>query len=270
MALPESPRIIYRRNPLGEVVVHLRFPPILRIDSEPPAAFQDEIRADYPQYADASAKPMLPPNLPPQILSLMQGLSAGRTGAARHQFSTQDKKWQVGLTRESFELKTSSYTRWETFRGRLVRLRGALEAVYRPGAYSRIGLRYVNVIRRSSIGLANAPWSELLAPYIAGELSAPELADGIDSASSQMHCRIADSDCFLTLKTGIVLAEPEKERCFLIDGDFHTHGNTEMDNVLDTLDRFNRTSGRLFRWCIKQRLHDALEPRPASDVEDVG
>ena len=85
MDFPESDRVIYRKNPLAEVAVQLRFPTILKIDSESPAAFQDIIRSDYPRYSQAPVNASLPPNIPPQIRNLIQGL--GVPAGPMHTFS---------------------------------------------------------------------------------------------------------------------------------------------------------------------------------------
>jgi uncharacterized protein (TIGR04255 family) len=191
----------------------------------------------------------------------MQGMGI-RSGPIRHLFEAEDRTWQVALTRETLELRTTVYRRWEEFRDRADKLRKAFEQTYKPTFYSRVGLRYVDVVRRSLLELEGTPWSELLNPYVAGELSAPELANRIDSVSRELHCRLEGDNCYLTLKTGIALADPEREPCFLIDSNFHTHKRMETADVANVLDTFNRTSGRLFRWSIQQRLHDALEPEP--------
>lgn len=261
MPFPHSQRVIYQRCPLAEVVAHLRFQPILRIDSEAPAAFQETIRAAYPQYANVP-QPLpvgVPPNTPPQIVTMMQGLGGIHLGT-RHRFASQDGQWEVYLARETLELRTTKYNRWEDFRDRFRQVRESLETIYGPGDYLRIGLRYVDVIRRSVLGLQDVPWSELLKPYIAGVLASPELAPRIDGTGSQTHCNLGD-DSFLTLKAGLVRHATEgPELCFMIDCEFHTHQSTEVDDAATKLDGFNQMGGRFFRWCIQQRLHDAMEP----------
>jgi uncharacterized protein (TIGR04255 family) len=261
MALPDTSRVIYSRNPLAEVTAQLRFPPILRIEAEAPAQFQDAIRDRYPLYRQVRAASQLPANIPPPVRNLIQGMGAA-AGPIQHLFETQDRKSVVTLSRESLSLKTTSYTRWETFRDQLERVRNTIEQVYRPTSYGRLGLRYVDIIRRSILGLENVPWTDLLNPSIGGELTAPELGERMDSMSSELHCKLDGDNCFLTLRTGIALAEPSKEKCFLIDCDFHTHKPTELANVTATLSDFNRASGNLFRWAIRERLRDALQPRP--------
>ena len=261
MPFPDSPRVIYGKTPLAEVACKLRFPPILRIDSELPVRFQEAIRTEYPSYKDvASTNTPFPANFPPELSKMIQGMGMMRQSGAMHEFADSDGWWRVTLTRESLELKATQYRRWEEFRGRLVTLNDTLREVYQPASFVRVGLQYVDIIRRSSLGLQSVPWSELLKPQIAGELSAAEVADQIDSASRQVHVRLDDRDRFVTIKSGIALAEGDKEKCFLIDSEFHTHSRTEISDVLTTLDTFNRLAGRLFRWCIQRRLHEALEP----------
>jgi uncharacterized protein (TIGR04255 family) len=173
----------------------------------------------------------------------------------------------VTLSREILILRTTGYTQWEKFSEQLSRVRETLESIYRPAYYVRVGLRYVDIVRRSILGLNNVPWEDLLNPAIGGELSAPEFGESVDSAQRKLHCKLEGENRFLTLNTGIALADPTdpggvKERCFLIDADFHTHQRTENQNVTAALDSFNQASGNLFRWAIRPRLREALEPQP--------
>lgn len=260
MALPHTNRVIYSRNPIAEVTAQLSFPPILRIEAETPAQFQDAIRDRYPLYRRVTASGQLPANLPPQVRNLIQGMGAA-AGPIQYLFESQDRKSVVTLSRELLSFKTISYTRWEAFRDELESLRASLEPIYRPASYGRLSLRYVDIIRRSILGLDNVPWTDLLNPSIGGELTAPELGERVDSSSSELHCKL-EADCFLRLRKGIALAEPAKEKCFLIDCDFHTHERTELADVTTTLNSFNRAAGNLFRWAIQDRLRDALQPQP--------
>ena len=43
-------RVIYKNNPLERVLIQLKFPPILLIDSQEPAEFQEKIRSSFPYY----------------------------------------------------------------------------------------------------------------------------------------------------------------------------------------------------------------------------
>jgi len=260
MPFPETERVIYRNSPLAEVSVELRFAPILRIDSEVPFLFQERIRADFPNYGIAQPAASLPPNTPPQIRQLISGFGAP-AGPPQHVFDSENRTWKITLARESLELKTSAYVRWEEFRTRFMAVRSAFEDSYSPGYYFRFGLRYLNVIRRSSLGLDAGPWSELLNPYVGGGLAAPNIFGEFDTLATQLHCHLERENCFLTMKTGIAVAEPSKEKCFCLEGRFHIHDKrSEAVDVTNTLEFFNQSARRLFRWSITDRLHAELGP----------
>jgi uncharacterized protein (TIGR04255 family) len=78
-------------------------------------------------------------------------------GPVQHIFETQDRKSSVTLSRDSLTLKTTSYTRWEAFRAEIEGARAAFEQIYTPASYSRLGLRYVDFIRRSILELNDIP-----------------------------------------------------------------------------------------------------------------
>ena len=51
MLFAQYERYQYARPPLVEVICQLRFPTILAIGAQEPAAFQEAVRRDFPQYA---------------------------------------------------------------------------------------------------------------------------------------------------------------------------------------------------------------------------
>ena len=53
MPFPEVDRVIYTTNPLDREICQLRFPPILKIDTEIPSQFQDKLRSEYPNLSES-------------------------------------------------------------------------------------------------------------------------------------------------------------------------------------------------------------------------
>ncbi len=202
--------------------------------------------------------------MPPQIVQMMQAMVGGHGGGVRHEFVSADGQFTATLTQGSLDLKTKQYQQWEAFRAKLESLHQAVSAVYAPAFYTRVGLKYIDIIRRSLLGIAHEPWSSLLRPEVAGKLTVRTFEDAMDQMKETSHLYLSEPNEFLTLNTGIAFADTNnqtKEKCFLIDSDFHTHDRTEITDALKKLDSFNRKSGRLFRWCILERLHLALEPQ---------
>ena len=265
MPFPDSPRVIYRKNPLAEVICQLKFPPVLRIDSEPPAGFQERIRAEYPRYAESARGLLrLPDGVPAEVVKLIQSVAPlGAPGG--HEFGSADKNWTVTLARDFLALKTTEYRHWEEFCDRIERLLFALTEEYNPTFFTRIGLRYVDVIQRSKLGLSNASWAELLNPHMAGEFASPDIGGEIEHATRETLLRFAEHGGRVTIRHGTATAEPDKEACFLIDADYFVEAEQETTDAIQILKRFNQGAGQLFRWCIDKRLHSALEPEQVPD-----
>lgn len=264
MPFPDAPRVLYRRNPLETVICQLRFPSILRIDAEEPAAFQERIRTEYP-ILNTRSPVNLPENLPPEIAKAVEeSLPPRFRPAARvYDFVSADSGWKVTLARDFIALTASrgAYARWEDFEGRLRPVLEAAIEIYRPAFFQRIGLRYQNVIRRSALGLGqDIPWSELLQPHVAGELAKlPENA--VDGITTAVLLRLGDS-AKAAIQHGLGRAEGSGEVGYIIDSDFFTDERTEVANAEERLRAFNREARRLFHWCITVRLHDAMGPDP--------
>jgi uncharacterized protein (TIGR04255 family) len=261
MPFPRSDRVIYRNNPLAEVICQLRFPAILKIDAEPPATFQDQIRVEYPEYR---LTPVFPAELPSTALALLQGADPDSPKNV-HVFASPNGTWAVSLTRTFLALKTTQYVRWEEFRVRIETLMARTVETYKPAYYSRVGLRYVDVIQRSRLNLQNRSWADLLKPHIAAEFSELDWAAYIDQSIKQISVRLSDPGGRVNIRHGLVFAEGTNEPCYIFDADFFVDGQqTETHDAAAILERFHGSAGNLFRWCIRQTLHEALDPQPAS------
>lgn len=265
---PDSPRVVYDKNPLFEVLCQLRFPQILRIESEIPAAFQEKIRKEFPFFRErvaSSAIPELPPGMPDAVVKAIQAAAAGPLGPKAYEFLTADKVWTVSLTRGFLAIKTTKYIRWEEFKAYMTRPLQALTEIYAPAFFTRIGLRYQDLIQRSKLGLDRAAWSALLTPAVAGELASPELAGTVEEAFTQVLVRLPSESGQVRIRHGLVQVAGSDEECYLIDSDFYREGKVATNDASGILDSFNPQCRRLFRWCITDQLHQAMEPHPVED-----
>lgn len=259
MPFPDSPRVIYDKNPLVEVICQLRFPTILRIDSEAPAAFQERVRSAYPVFLEHQTG-NLGQSLPPEMASMAVRLSLG-SGNKIYEFTSTDGMWTVNLTKDYLSLASHKYRRWEEFKSHLRAPLESLVECYAPSFFSRIGLRYQDAIIRSALDLADVGWSDLIKPYVAGELSQPALADNVEQVFTQSLIRLDNAGGRVRVQHGLAQDRNTGEPCYVIDSDFFTEGQTETNDVINILDQCNQQAGRLFRWCITDRLHHAMGPQ---------
>ena len=255
---PDSPRVVYRKNPLELVICQLRFPAILRIGSEPPAAFQEAIRAEYPLFREV-ASINVPSDVPPEVATLVRNLGAGAPGT--YDFLSADEQWSVGLTRDFVALTSRSYTRWEEFRARLKSVIDVVVDEYSPPFFTRVGLRYQDAICPISMELGERDWRKLISPYILGELSVEAVANAAAEATRTLVMRVPGGT--VRIRHGLGERRDTNESCYIIDADFFTDERTGVNEAIQTLAVFNRNAGRFYRWCITDKLHDALGPDPA-------
>lgn len=269
MPLPDVGRLVYRKNTLRSVICQLRFPPILRIGVESPAQFQEGIRQRYPFFAEVPTGPRLEVTLPdhlrkalpPEFSNLLDRHLAPAGGTpTEYQFYDEARKWMVTLTTDFLALTCTDYTHWEVFEEHLSGPVEQLRAVYSPPFLVRIGLRYQNAIVRSDLGLEDHPWSELLQPFIAGELASPDLGTDVEEARRITTLKLEAEGTRVTVRHGLGTVEGSKEEMYILDYDFYTTQNTEVGREHDILGAFSRQALRLFRSCISDLLHRALEP----------
>jgi uncharacterized protein (TIGR04255 family) len=99
MPFPETDRVIYGKKPLDRVICQVRFPAILRIESELPTLFQETIRSQFPGFAQKEELGLVMPQglregmaIPSQILS-----SIAPQGTRNYEFRSEDGDSKVGL-----------------------------------------------------------------------------------------------------------------------------------------------------------------------------
>lgn len=261
MPFPEVAKVLYRKNPLDQVICQLRFPPILKIDAEVPAEFQERVRKDFPNFSETSKWNVeLPPGIRGQVPSeaLQQALQS--SGNRNYEFSSEDRQWSINLTRGFVALTAKKYEHWQLFKDHLQIPLRALIDIYAPRYFSRLGLRYVDVIRRSALNLSNVDWSELLQPHISGILRSVEVGSHVKNFESTYEIGLSDGQSMARISTRFVDSVDHSEICYMIDSDFYTSQRTDIESATQRLDYFSVCGARLFRWCIADRLHEAMEP----------
>jgi uncharacterized protein (TIGR04255 family) len=265
MPFPASERVVYANNPLHEVVCQLRFPTILQITAAEPAAFQDRVRASYPFYRRESGL-----RLVRDLTAILNNPQTPWLEENMHWFLKDDTDTvtRISLANDfvAVTVGEGKYQRWEEFKHDINLAREAVEGVYSPVFYSRVGLRYRDLIERSSLGLAEVPWNELLSEHLAGLLASRDV--GADVQGFKTEALLEMPEGFARLNHGLVNRSSPgapSDMAYLLDIDFYVEGRKEPHDVAGILDTFNRMAGDFFRWAITPRLSDALGPRKMDD-----
>jgi len=257
---PKSNRVIYKKNPLEKVICQLRFPPILKIDKEIPflSEFQEQIREEFPNYEKLEE-----PNIPLSSVargSLPSDINMFFSSNINYAFFSEDDLWSVNLTRTYLALTTKKYEKWEEFRKKLQGPLNALKDIYKPSFFSRIGLRYIDVIKRKKLGLEQFNWNELLKSYVLGLVNS-EVGDRVQSLKSTYLVRLGSDNSKAKIRVELEKETEDNENIFKIDTDFFLVQKTDVNKTGEILDKFHILGGRLIRWIITNKLHKAMIPQ---------
>lgn len=248
-------RVRYGKCPLVEVVFQLRFPTILSINANPPIEFQDKIRRKYPYFENQLEEFGDVLLSPQQRTASMRKLGENKNYA----FISEDYLSKVNLTPSFIALSTMAYTQWEEFKENISYIIPIFELIYQPSFYSRIGLRYKDVITRSEIGLSDCSWTELIKPHVLGMVT-QEHEEGIKAFSSEIEYETKEANVLSRSHIEFVHVNDQPEMSLLIDCDYFTLGITKLAEMDNKSDKLHNASSLFIQTAITRKLHYALEP----------
>jgi uncharacterized protein (TIGR04255 family) len=171
-----------------------------------------------------------------------------------------DENTAVSLGQEFLAYSEKNYVRWRTFREEMELAVRALREIYKPAFYSRIGLRYRNILNKEILELETRPWADLINPAFLGELGDPDIRNDVEEIRTQSLVRVPEiENGFVRLRHGLFTDAEVERPSYLIDADFHV-GKTELDDAFGTLDIFNTVAARFFSWAVTPEVREALGP----------
>lgn len=252
-------RCIYQNNQLADVICQLRFPVILRIGAEPPAAFQEAIRNTYPLYS-------VKEEAQPAKLSGSPGNFRVENGSTvkNYQFTSADGIWRINLSVNFISLACTRYPRWEEFAARLDQPLAAFIQIYQPAFFSRLGLRYMNFISRTALGLEGTPYCDLFRPAYLGVLG-----DGIIPENTAIRSTVdaeyqMQDGCHVRLHAGPGMVtqngQKDQEAKFIFDQDLFITENVPVQQVASKIQMLHSHAFPIFRNAITDLLHNAMQP----------
>ena len=263
MLFSAHPRAQYRKAPAHEVICQLRFPTILSINTVEPADFQEAIRAEIPKYARRQD------TTPPKI-TLVNGSAPKveqQPPVINYHFLSADNQWKLNLTKDFIALSTLHYTGWEEFARHLDKPLAAFIKLYKPAYFQRVGLRYVNIFSRSSLGIEDAKWAELISPAYVGPLCQPDaMEENFLNCASDLLLQL-DSSCRAKIHAGpgrlkntAQGAPQDPEVKFIFDMDLSMGGDVPCTLSAAGLETLHGHATRIFEGAVTDRLRTAMGP----------
>lgn len=237
-------RVRYGKCPLIEAVYQLNFPTILSIEAEMPARFQNEIRKAFPQYQiQTEQENEITVNVTGEDINPM---FRHRPVRKLHQFISEDGMWKITLAKNQLAISTLKYEQWEDMMERFKQPLKAFTEIYDQTYFERVGLRYVDAINRSELGLEGTEWRELIKPHLLGCLAfAQEEVTKVNL--NTLRAEIVIDGIFVRISSGLGVINTNNKKpdnAFILDCDYYQTGKVDIDKVeevtwYDNQDAFN-------------------------------
>ncbi len=257
MPFPEiAERVIYGKIPLIRVISQIRFLPILSIEADIPARFQEKIVERFPRYNEkremSTSLPLDMQNLLPQQMII--------ESPKNHIFKSEDRNWQINLTKTFISVSTTNYVSWDVFRENFSMAFEACKEIYSPRKITRAGLRYINEINRNTLGIKDISWNDLIRPSVLGLNSEDGIGENILSSTTSYEIKLANLEHYMA-KINTQWEDEQRNDSLILDMDISSERKVEVHDVDNILSNFNSVAGRIFRWCITEELHKNMEPK---------
>lgn len=227
---------------------------MLEIEQELPVEFHKRIRKSFPEFTVRSVVELA-------FGEVRSGGSPSQVVRPHYDFLDETKNKRITLTGDFIAVTFSKYDSWQEFCAAIDVLLTASREVYEIPYFVKVGLRYRDIIDRAALGLEAEPWSALLRPEVLG-LGGSKIFAGDELSELSCHYSAAMKTGVVFINTGFVKRVDGTNQGFLIDADFVSDERMEVSvNVFDQiLNEYNVQAGNFFRWCITDRLRDALQP----------
>ncbi len=219
-------------NQIDRVIFQIRFPAVLEIDKRI-NEFQNELYAEYPNYQRTQSLPI--------------GLETVPV-FPDHIFYTDDRTWSVTLSVCAMSLTCSKYTDWDEFRAKLHQIIDIFVNLFNVRKCNRIGLRYINAIRPSAVGL-DGPLDAVNAKYI----------DAIESnfqspmnVNLTLNYKLTENISGRTVLTDILFNDGEKG--ILIDDDVFVESLQPIEELKTVANEINTQSLEVFKKMTSEKL----------------
>lgn len=250
LRFPSKPDIRLRRSPLNEVICQVRFPPILKIASEPPAEFQDAVRERFPLFELEQGLTLRMPDSEKSEQGMLEFSSK------IYRFKTPEGKANAGLSTDFFAIGASQYAHWNDFKRDISLVRDATQRAYHPSYATRIGLRFINRFTLENTGSSTK--DELLGLFRPQMTCLVETNAWDEPQDLAMQMLLNDDSGKLSIRS--LFSHENGRPIFVLDFDYFEEGQLAFDSIIERLDRFHQRIYDAFRWSIDDESLERFEP----------
>ena len=225
LSLPAVDPAHYDKNFIRLAVCELRFPTLLELETTAPRIFTRALRSEFPTYEKRTA------------LSATQENTI--VGATQHTYLSKKSRWTVSVRSTALSLETSRYDSFEDFKKRLAFVLNAAKEMIDSDFFTRVGLRYQNVLPYKRDDISSWVNRDLVAPLAAGTFG--------DVDEHWQRVRGVTQEGYSYIFQHGVSVGPTPE--YVLDIDFFVE-DLQFSDTLQTVEGLHRCAFAMFCWSL--------------------
>lgn len=232
----------FPRNFIRQAVCELRFPTLMSLGgAKPPEKFVAALRKRFP--------------ISETINEVTVGAGQSSVTSHAHQFKSTKLVWTASLKQSAVVLESMRYSTYADFRERAQDVLDAALLVIDSDFFTRVGLRYINVVPTDE-----APMTEWINPALVQPLIGHGFT-GISEFAGKLAMSAEDGGCLLQHGVSIKGDEPgptQRPPDYVIDIDTY-RVDIPAGDVMSILDANHRQAFSLFSWALGSRAKALLQ-----------
>lgn len=232
----------YKRNFLRQAVCELRFPTLMELgEHKPPTSLVTALRKEYPNLELAN--------------EVTLGIGVGSAGTNNvHVFRSAKLTWTVSLRQSALSIETIAYTDYAHMKERVLRVVDVASKIIDSDFFTRVGLRYINVIE-SDADTVTEGWVNpaLVEPILSGHFA------GITEYAGKLQLLASDGGCML--QHGLQVRQQHSRGDFtpeyVLDIDAFRN-EVKLSDTGEALDAMHAQAFDVFDWAIGPKAREYL------------
>jgi len=231
----------YPRNFIRQAVCEFRFPTLMWIGgAKPPEKFVNSLRKKYP--------------ISETVNEVTLGAGESSFAGHAHLFKTSNGGWTVSLKQSSVSLETTRYKSYAEYRDRLTEVIAASQPVIDTEFFTRIGLRYINVLQTAE------PLTDWIRQSLISTFDGQGFK-GVSDFAGRLAMSAEDGGCLL--QHGIRLkadddGNPTNTPEYIIDIDAY-RVDVPVKEAMPAIDAAHRQAFSLFSWAMGPKAKERLQ-----------
>lgn len=234
--IPKVASVHYQRNFLEKVVCELRFPTLYGLErGKPPASLANALRKEFPDHA------------------IIDGLNitAGAVGQDfGYSFANKKRKTSVSFRSSALSIETTAYRSFEDFMNCVLFVAEAAKEAIDSDFFTRLGLRYINVMPYERGGISDWINPALVSPLASGIFGDPGEYSG--------RIVVADEVGGFLFQHGIGKHADSGKMKYLLDYDFWRE-DVDFSTLKSTMNELHEMEFGLFHWSLGKAAFNYME-----------